>query len=364
MRALNIVLFSSGVSESNGLLITLKTMLEEKGYICSYWRDLFSNARDSQNIALLPMLLKKIPSFDFAVLICEGHDRALLRRGAELEEVFVMRDNVLFEIGLCVMALGLPRTILLTDGQVRLPDDLTGRDNRLALKHLCYRADDEESCAEAAVETLEYINSLRLAAQEMDSFIRQNRSTLSPVVIGAAASTACGYVTNFIFRVLEKISDGAVLDGETIMLSPEKVFLHVVLPVSYTDDIPQRAAAVSEELSVGYVPSARSRRAEFRYRQIGDELHIYDYPTTIVTSYQTAMMILELDADDYCDPGAQARFNAKELDLFESALRSLLSRDFVTSTSKLYFSGSELERVIRQLDSFVENRIFVERRDY
>ena len=37
-------------------------------------------AKDSRNISLLPMLVKKIPTFDFAVLICEGHDRTMVQR--------------------------------------------------------------------------------------------------------------------------------------------------------------------------------------------------------------------------------------------------------------------------------------------
>ena len=55
-----------------------------------------------------------------------------------LSLIHILRDNVLFEIGLCVMALGLPRVILVTDGQVRLPEDLMGPNNSLAVKQVCY----------------------------------------------------------------------------------------------------------------------------------------------------------------------------------------------------------------------------------
>ena len=126
MRRQNIILFSSGVSERNGILQYAKDMLTKQGYSCSYWRDLFRGANDSENIALLPMLIKKIPTFDFAILICEGHDETDMIRNGVVEHARTMRDNVLFEIGLCSMALGLNRVLLLTDGSVRLPEDLQG----------------------------------------------------------------------------------------------------------------------------------------------------------------------------------------------------------------------------------------------
>ena len=145
MRQQNIVLFSSGVSEKNGILDFVKTELDKLEYQCSYWRDLFANARDSNNIALLPMLIKKIPTFDFAVLICEGHDQTKMLREDVDDAVPTMRDNVLFEIGLCTMALGPNRVILLTDKQVRIPDDLKGVDNQSAVEIIIYNPDDTDS---------------------------------------------------------------------------------------------------------------------------------------------------------------------------------------------------------------------------
>ena len=57
-------------------------------------------------------------------------------RDNEYISVPSMRDNVLFEIGLCSMALGLSRVILLTDSKVHMPDDLVGLNGQLALKHI------------------------------------------------------------------------------------------------------------------------------------------------------------------------------------------------------------------------------------
>ena len=41
MRSQNIVLFSSGVSEREGISLAIRDALEGMGYSCSYWRELF-----------------------------------------------------------------------------------------------------------------------------------------------------------------------------------------------------------------------------------------------------------------------------------------------------------------------------------
>ena len=65
MKNTNVIIFSSGVSERRGLLQWLRGELE---------------------------------TFDFAVLICEGHDKVQMLRDGCREETNSMRDNVLFEI--------------------------------------------------------------------------------------------------------------------------------------------------------------------------------------------------------------------------------------------------------------------------
>lgn len=365
----NIVLFSSGISEQSGMLREVEQRLTQYGYICSYWRDLFVNANNKDSIALLPMLIKKIPTFDFAVLICEGHDKTVMYRNGRKKEVATMRDNVLFEIGLCVMALGLNRTILLTDAQVHLPEDLVGKGSKVAVKQIIYSQTKEESIKQAAWETVNYISGIEMAAQEIDRYIRLNSGILSPVVIGAAVSTACGYVGNFIFRTLEHIQDGVVFTGETtaVKIPLSKIFMHIILPYEYLPETPERAHKAIERLQKGSVPTTRFRNVEFYYEMHGDEIHICDYPTTLVTSYNTAKMILEMDADDALDIQAEKRFTAKELDLFETTLKSLLSEEFIRQTIEHYYKDDtkeEREALIAQVTGMVTNQVVIERRDY
>lgn len=149
----------------------VKKELEAQGYLCSCQRDLFSGAMDPQNIALLP------------VLICEGHDKTRVVRHGQTKSVKTMRDNVLFEIGLCTMAPGMNGVILLTESETRLPEDL-------------------KTYQKAAAETADYLNSVseeihailevKDLVRDMDLFIRQNQMILSPTVIGASVSTVSG----------------------------------------------------------------------------------------------------------------------------------------------------------------------------
>ena len=379
MRSQNIILFSSGVSERNGILFYVKDALDRQGYHCSYWRDLFRGANDTQNIALLPMLIKKIPTFDFAVLICEGHDETDMFRNGAVERTQTMRDNVLFEIGLCSMALGLNRVILLTDGSVRLPEDLQGIGDDTAIKVVSYVKGMEESYQDAAFQMVDYLEHITLRLQDplvmeeligdIDTHILSNIDKLYPTIIGASVSTANGYMSNFILRTLEKCNEGMKLEDapdELTFFPDDKVFMHIILPLEYSPETPSRSRNRMQDLSVGRVPTARFRDAEFRYRIQGDELHIYDYPTTLVTEYQTARIILAIQADDREDTEAEKRFNAKELDLFESALRSFMSESFIRATGEHFYEDDteeEENNMVSRLLSMMD-RIEIRREDY
>ena len=372
MRQQNILLFSSGVSEKNGILGFVKEELDKLEYQCSYWRDLFANARDSNNIALLPMLIKKIPTFDFAVLICEGHDQTKMLREDVDDAVPTMRDNVLFEIGLCTMALGPNRVILLTDKIVRIPDDLKGVDNQSAVEIIIYNPGDADSYSAATQKIVKHFKEelasfLEKSISDIDAYIKKQYSSLSPTVIGAAVSTANGYVSNFVLRTLEKINEGVLLEEDGFkkkrFFDDGDIYVHIVLPYEYSELTPSDSREAMNQLRKGCVPTARFRRAEFRYTLKGKELHIYDYPTTLVTSYQTARMILRIKADDETDSYAEKRFNAKELDLFENALNALLNESYIRETVKHFYSDDteeEEEALIRRLSSMM-CRVKVER---
>lgn len=361
MRKTNIVLFSSGVSEKRGLLRWLASELEAKGCNCFCWKDLFRHSNDPNSIALLPMLIKKIPTFDFAILLCEGHDKTVVMREGLPIDVNVMRDNVLFEIGLCAVSLGLEKVILLADDTVRLPEDLMGLDGQLALKHITFPT--AWNSRTVSFETLEAITD------DIFNYIQSKQSMASPVIIGAAASTASGYVTNYIFKIIESISNGFLdkQSGEIVLHDTSKIRIHIHIPLLFSERTMEAAKKHLAKLSVGALPHARQRSLEFHYRMDNDVLVIEDYPTTLITSYNTAKAILKLSADDTADRNAERRFVEKELDLFESAMYSLLNEDYFSLHIRHFYPTlSKKNRIALETlaKAMFEKGITVIRHDY
>ena len=357
----NIVIFSSGLSEKNGITESVKKHLNEKGYNCVDWRGLFANANDTENIALLPMLIKEIPTFDFAVLICEGHDITYISRGENSETAKTMRDNVLFEIGLCAMAIGLNRTILLTDSDVRLPDDLRGTNGRLAVKQIAFSKNASSINNQVLEENIESV------CEEIDAYICCEKENLMQIVIGAAASSACGYASNFICRTLEHIDDEIIIKNgektEKIFVSSDQVYLHIVLPNNLDKIVLNEIKGKQSDMLRGSIVTARNRPADFSCWFEGDDLHIIDYPTSVVTSYDTARMILEMDADDSYDETATERFVAKEMALYKSTLKTLMNENFVSNVIEEHYSDAseeEKRKMKNNVLSIVENRFFIE----
>ena len=351
----NIVIFSSGISEKNGITESIKNTLNKMDYNCMDWRGLFSSAKDSNNIALLPMLIKKIPTFDFAVLVCEGHDVTFISRGENSETVKTMRDNVLFEIGLCAMAIGLNRTILVTDSDVRLPDDLRGTNGTLAVKQISLPTNRDTLALD--IEDI---------CEEIIVYINEEKEHLNQIVIGAAASSACGYAANFICRTLEHIDDElTIIDGETMKtmrISPSQVYLHIVLPNNIDKSVLEAVKSKQDKMFHGTIITARNRPAEFCFYLEGTDLHIIDYPTNVVTSYDTARIILEMDADDTYDETATERFVAKEMALYESTLKAVLNDAFVRQVIEEHYSNctaEEKEKMCQNVLSVVNNRLTI-----
>ena len=72
----------------------------------------------------LELLVEKLPQFDFAVLVLTPDDLTVSRDDVKQSP----RDNVLFELGLCIGFLGRNRTFAVYDrtSNLRLPSDLAG----------------------------------------------------------------------------------------------------------------------------------------------------------------------------------------------------------------------------------------------
>ena len=128
MRQQNVIIFSSGKNRH----VAHEIARGLDGEVCRVvvWDELFHKIYGEEytitkSYALFPFLIKKIPSFDYAIIVA-GDDDRMRKNGEGGCEYVTARDNVIFELGLCAMALGEKRVIIVHHRDVRLIDDLRG----------------------------------------------------------------------------------------------------------------------------------------------------------------------------------------------------------------------------------------------
>lgn len=112
---IRIVLFSS--SESYKIVEEVILNLS-RFYKCDPWnRDFFEISHTT-----IDSLNDKIGEYDYSIIILNKDDKRISRENTE----FVPRDNVIFEMGLSVGALGMENTIIIQTSSVSIPSDLAG----------------------------------------------------------------------------------------------------------------------------------------------------------------------------------------------------------------------------------------------
>ena len=280
-KKINIVIFSSGNQQET--ISKLANKLESKSCNCILWTDLFTRKNNDAKYALLPILLKKIPTFDFAIILATPDDSVHRFRNGVVETFHSMRDNVIFEIGLCVMALGANRTMILQGEGVRLFDDLIG---------------------------IEGINN--------------NESLLSASALGVKcieykSTTAIAYYNMFVKRIIQCLNN----EGEN------KWTLMILVPLYIGDKIFDDISAYYKK--EGFVKKTRTmnsgRDLSFYYKEENGIFIVCDIPTSIGASYQMARDILSIEAADLIDTNSEKRFLMKEADMFYLTLKKLLTND-------------------------------------
>jgi len=324
-RPQNIIVFSSGAAEKCGRLGKVMKKLSDHGHIPYNWRTLFANANDENNKALLPSLIKKIPTFDFAVIIGDKADLVCKFRDNDTE-MEVMRDNVVFETGMCIMALGAERVILLVEDGVRIPDDLHGI-NDLGIMHV-------------------YLENSNKLDDVFETYINSNKAKISPVVIGASVTTADGYLDNFLMRFWNNLDKGYTCNDKEYTF-PKNVIVKVLVPETIDDNLRDRINEYYEEkkLESGSIIAKDIRRTiEFKYSIEGDTMTVYDIPSTITASYSTVRDILNIEADDSPDGTAKERFLQKETDSFIFTLDTLMRSRMKKDDARNPYSNTIIER--------------------
>jgi len=346
MRKQNIVIFSAGESVRNGRVHYIKKRLNEREIACTNWEELFSTAKDLQNIALLPLLIKKIPTFDFALIIAEGVDETCLRQN---EKVKSMRDNVIFELGLCIMALGTERVILFSEKGLRLPDDLIGK-GEIGVHHIefePYNVDKQLLEVEKIIKERQMFDDDTM--EQIADYILSNAHKMSPVYVGASVALAESYFHNFLLRLIKNL-DQPIINQKTsqkMNINVNQVSIYIYLPTILQEDIKTRIQEYYEnhEFENYYIENAGTRHMLFKAKYEGDHFIIVDIPTSMTASYSVVNAILNLESDDQFDFKAKERFMMKETDMFQYALLKFLQGTQYDAIIKQRFSNVHIKKI-------------------
>ncbi|MCW3111202.1 MAG: hypothetical protein JWQ09_5708 [Segetibacter sp.] len=118
-HSIKIRFFLSSSSNQLPIAAALEANLEAEHFEPTLWsRDVHGPSQYN-----LEALIGEARSSDFAIFIFAPDDKAII----DGEEFFVVRDNVLFELGLFIGALGRERCFIVKSiSQMRLPSDLHG----------------------------------------------------------------------------------------------------------------------------------------------------------------------------------------------------------------------------------------------
>ncbi len=102
------------------MLISDKPDLQCLGVVCDLWKEVFAG---ENMVSALDVLEKAYRKYNFAIVLFTQDDLTESRG----EEKPSPRDNLVFELGLSVSALGRERTLLLIEGgKIKIPSDLHG----------------------------------------------------------------------------------------------------------------------------------------------------------------------------------------------------------------------------------------------
>lgn len=357
MRAQNVILFSAGESVHNGKTEYIKQQLRRDGIHCMDWHELFRHAHNAEHLALLPSLVKKIPTFDFALVFAEGVDEVKLRGDVPLH---TMRDNILFELGLCVMGLGSERVILLAEEGLHIPDDLTGI-GTTGIHRITFPPDDFETPVNQVEQLLtarlrQYSRQFTVQLDQVIRHINRNADTISPVFVGAAVSSAEAYFMNFIVRLLENMENGFLsADYSASPLPfPRRTLLYILFPSGGRITLDQiRSCYRSLKAKSFVIPNAGSRDLFFHaiYSSDREQMTILDIPTSITASYSVIRSILNIDSDEDYDQDAEQRFTIKEMDTYRYALQKLLSPTLAAQRLTFIRDDEKKAKILRRLQT-------------
>ena len=230
---------------------------------CIVWNEDVFEANEN----FLETLLKAASLFDFGVMVFSSDDETKVRH----DFFETPRDNVMFEFGLFLGRVGKDRAFVIQEEGCHLPSDLLGI--TIPNYKTVTDADGKKIIDKDSLEVL-----LQSIKKRMVDSIRLGQLGLLPSTV-----LAIGYFDNFVNLVADWISQdakGLEVGGKRYKTAR----LKVVIPSDLDSDIKRRATIYYRnlELDENQLPTVhRPFPIHVSSAADGDELVIYDMPTTL-----------------------------------------------------------------------------------
>lgn len=298
-RVINI--FIGGTTEGLKFAKTVKAEFEKLGKVqCTVWnKDVFQF-----NESFLNSLTKASLIYDFGVFIASADDVVLIRKSFEK----ISRDNVVFEYGLFLGAMGNSRTFLIQEDGCKLPTDLLGYTTpRFKEK---FTADDWSGLVKEILK---------------DAEIQFNKSEIQVL---PSTSLAIGYFNSFVSKVAKFVfeNDGCTLNKANS--HHKDVLFKIIMPKGLSSDIAAKAQIFykKEKLEIEEIGNIK-RPYPIRFFKNEEEglLSIIDMPTTL-NAIRPAVDLLVKDSGLGINPD-KLKLERKELENFKKTMDFLISQD-------------------------------------
>lgn len=324
-------LFIGSSSESLAVAKELAALLEED-FDVKVWDRAFGAGEYFLEQLKVELLLS-----DFALFILAPDDKLHKRN----QDTFTTRDNVIFELGMFIGALGIRKAnfVLVTYEQngvtlrPELPSDLDG----LKTVKLTVQWDENGKIIKNSKATEEAAKALRIA------FLRQNKGIAFNLL--PSTSLAIGYFFNFILLACESLirTPDFKLNGEVYDLTRDIFDFNIIIPDkgNETSHRAYKKFVKNNNLSQIEIKAHNSPRTFpfFILTEVKDgRVQLFDLPTTLLSSRETIRHILP---ESFSKEEQQA-LELKEIANFKKVLEHLLTTkeadEFTDNIHLLYAS--------------------------
>ena len=271
------MVFIGSSAEASSIAHAIKKELAPDLETIVWNEDIFELGEDT-----LTSLLKFVSVFDFAIFVMSDDDliqsRGWLRKAAP-------RDNVVFELGLFMGAMGKRRSFPLIappkKGCLKTPSDLLGN------TEIRLGADFRSKPIEEAIKKPCARLRETILARAKEAYLQLLPST----------GLAVGYFKNFLIPACNALAYAPSIEvnGATIDISNDNFDFNIILPDSLSVASPEGATKyfkANSLISVSLPTSGRPYPLHVDATVSAGRLQIFDYPTTLGASHEAIKVAL------------------------------------------------------------------------